>query len=93
VLPQWPLGNFKKISNVVERNGWAKFAIMQNLYNLVYRKEKKRNDWLLSKYCIGITPWSPFNAGHPLERTKTLKARYTPSLLKLFMIQWLWPGI
>ena len=28
---------FVKANSIAEKNGWAKFIIMQNMYNLVYR--------------------------------------------------------
>lgn len=32
---------FVKANSIAEKNGWAKFISMQNMYNLVYREEEK----------------------------------------------------
>ncbi|EPB81280.1 aryl-alcohol dehydrogenase (NADP+) [Mucor circinelloides 1006PhL] len=54
---------FQKMNFVAEKNGWAKFVSMQNLYNLVYREEERE----MIPYCldssIGMTPWSPLSGG------------------------------
>ncbi|CAO3613066.1 unnamed protein product [Cunninghamella blakesleeana] len=54
---------FQKANNIAEKNGWAKFVSMQNLYNLIYREEERE----MIPYCLdqGIAgiPWSPLAAG------------------------------
>ncbi|EPB84130.1 alcohol dehydrogenase [Mucor circinelloides 1006PhL] len=73
---------FQKMNNIAERNGWAKFVSMQNLYNLVYREEERE----MMPYCkdagIGITPWSPLNAGtlagKKRESTERANSEFTP---------------
>ncbi|RCI06695.1 hypothetical protein CU098_011154 [Rhizopus stolonifer] len=32
---------FVKLNHIAEKNGWAKFVSMQNLYNLLYREERE----------------------------------------------------
>lgn len=54
---------FQKMNYTAEKNGWAKFVSMQNLYNLLYREEERE----MVPYCkdagIGMTPWSPLSGG------------------------------
>jgi aryl-alcohol dehydrogenase-like predicted oxidoreductase len=54
---------FVEMQGVAERNGWAKFVSMQNLYNLIWREEEKQ----MNEYCIrtgvGLIPWSPLAGG------------------------------
>lgn len=52
-----------KMLSVSERNGWAKFASMQNHYNLVYREEEREMIPLCVEEGIGIIPWSPLARG------------------------------
>ena len=67
---------FQKMNNVAECNSWAKFVSMQNLYNLVYREEEKEMVGYCQDAGIGMTTWSPLNAGQltaknrDSERTK-----------------------
>ncbi|CEP19795.1 hypothetical protein [Parasitella parasitica] len=68
---------FQKLNSIAERNGWAKFVSMQNLYNLLYREEERE----MVPYCvdagIGMIPWSPLAMGslagkdRNTERSKT----------------------
>ncbi|KAI9019263.1 NADP-dependent oxidoreductase domain-containing protein [Phycomyces nitens] len=55
---------FQKANSIAEKNGWARFSCMQNLYNLLYREEERE----MIPYCIdqGIAqiPWSPLARGH-----------------------------
>jgi aryl-alcohol dehydrogenase-like predicted oxidoreductase len=50
---------FQKANNIAEKNGWAKFVSMQNLYNPLYREEERE----MYPYCadsgIAVIPWSP----------------------------------
>ncbi|CAO3630866.1 unnamed protein product [Cunninghamella blakesleeana] len=59
-MPAW---EFQKANNIAEKNGWAKFVSMQNLYNLIYREEERE----MIPYCLdqGIAgiPWSPLAGG------------------------------
>jgi aryl-alcohol dehydrogenase-like predicted oxidoreductase len=34
---------FSKANHIAEKNGWAKFVSMQNLYNLLYREEERES--------------------------------------------------
>ena len=44
-------------------NGWARFATMQNHYNLVYREEEREMLPLCETEGIGVIPWSPLARG------------------------------
>jgi aryl-alcohol dehydrogenase-like predicted oxidoreductase len=46
-----------------ERHGWARFATMQNHYNLVYREEEREMIPLCEKMKVGVIPWSPLARG------------------------------
>ncbi|KAG1054581.1 hypothetical protein G6F46_010850 [Rhizopus delemar] len=54
---------FQKANAIAERNGWAKFVSMQNLYNLIYREEERE----MIPYCydsgIASIHWSPLARG------------------------------
>ena len=49
--------------SISERNGWARFATMQNHYNLVYREEEREMLPLCETEKIGCIPWSPLARG------------------------------
>lgn len=48
---------------VSERHGWARFASMQNHYNLLYREEEREMIPLCEAEGIGVIPWSPLARG------------------------------
>jgi aryl-alcohol dehydrogenase-like predicted oxidoreductase len=52
-----------KMQHVAERNGWTKFATMQNVYNLVYREEEREMLPLCVDQGLGVIPWSPLARG------------------------------
>src|SRR5690606_17256144 len=45
------------------QKGWARFATMQNHYNLVYREEEREVLPLCEAEGIGVLPWSPLARG------------------------------
>jgi aryl-alcohol dehydrogenase-like predicted oxidoreductase len=49
--------------SVSERHGWARFASMQNHYNLLYREEEREMLPLCHHEGIGVIPWSPLARG------------------------------
>jgi len=49
--------------SVSERHGWARFASMQNHYNLLYREEEREMLPLCRHEGIGVIPWSPLARG------------------------------
>ena len=54
---------FAKAQHVAERNGWTRFATMQNHYNLVYREEEREMIPLCLDQGVGLIPWSPLARG------------------------------
>jgi aryl-alcohol dehydrogenase (NADP+) len=54
---------FAKAQQVAERNGWTKFATMQNHYNLLYREEEREMLPLCEDQGVGVIPWSPLARG------------------------------
>ncbi len=54
---------FARMLAVSERRGWARFATMQNHYNLLYREEEREMNPLCAAEGIGIIPWSPLARG------------------------------
>jgi aryl-alcohol dehydrogenase-like predicted oxidoreductase len=54
---------FSKALYVAEKNGWTRFATMQNHYNLLYREEEREMMPLCHEQGIGVIPWSPLARG------------------------------
>jgi 1-deoxyxylulose-5-phosphate synthase len=54
---------FAKSLHASEKNGWTKFASMQNHYNLIYREEEREMIPLCIDQGIGLIPWSPMARG------------------------------
>ena len=54
---------FARALHISETRGWAKFASMQNHYNLVYREEEREMIPLCIDQGIGLIPWSPLARG------------------------------
>ena len=52
-----------KMLHTSEVNGLARFAAMQNHYNLIYREEEREMIPLCRAEGIGIIPWSPLARG------------------------------
>jgi len=53
----------QRLLSMSERNGWARFATMQNHYNLVYREEEREMMPLCEVEGVGVIPWSPLARG------------------------------
>ena len=72
---------FAKMLHASDRLGLARFATMQNHYNLVYREEEREMNPLCRDEGIGLLPWSPlargFLAGNrrPGDRGDTSRAK------------------
>ena len=54
---------FAQSLSVSERHGWARFASMQNHYNLLYREEEREMIPLCEAEGIAVIPWSPLARG------------------------------
>jgi aryl-alcohol dehydrogenase-like predicted oxidoreductase len=64
-----------------ERHGWARFASMQNHYNLLYREEEREMIPLCQEQGIAVIPWSPVARGllagtrkAPDDRSATIRS-------------------
>ena len=54
---------FARALHTADRRGWARFATMQNHYNLVYREEEREMMPLCRAEGVGVIPWSPLARG------------------------------
>lgn len=54
---------FMRALGIADRQGWARFASMQNLYNLLYREEEREMVPLCEAEGVGMIPWSPLARG------------------------------
>ena len=68
---------FAKMLYTADANGWARFATMQNHYNLIYREEEREMIPLCLEEGIGVLPWSPLARGllAGKRRPETIRAR------------------
>jgi aryl-alcohol dehydrogenase-like predicted oxidoreductase len=63
--------------SVSEGNGWARFASMQNHYNLLYREEEREMIPLCTQEGLGVIPWSPLARGLVARPRTATEARTT----------------
>ncbi|KXT85238.1 aldo/keto reductase [Streptococcus panodentis] len=54
---------FQKAQYAAEKNGWTKFSVMQNHYNLLYREDEREMIPFCKDSGVGLAPYSPFAAG------------------------------
>jgi aryl-alcohol dehydrogenase-like predicted oxidoreductase len=54
---------FAQALGASERHGWARFAAMQNHYNLLYREEEREMIPLCEAEGVALIPWSPLARG------------------------------
>src|SRR4051812_12298207 len=54
---------FLKALHTAEKNGWTRFASMQNHLNLIYREEEREMLPLCKEEKIGVIPYSPLAGG------------------------------
>lgn len=54
---------FAKALTLADRNLWARFVVMQNHYNLVYREEEREMIPLCQAEGVAVVPWSPLARG------------------------------
>ena len=64
-----------KMVTISERHGWAKFACMQDHYNLLYREEEREMLPLCLNQGLGVIPWSPLARGRLARATDTDTSR------------------
>ncbi|CCH43662.1 putative aryl-alcohol dehydrogenase [Wickerhamomyces ciferrii] len=58
---------FAELQFTAIKNGWHKFIVVQDYYNLLYREEERETIPFAKKQGVGIIPWSP-NARGVLTR-------------------------
>jgi 1-deoxyxylulose-5-phosphate synthase len=58
-----PAWKFAKALALSDARGWARFAGMQNHYNLLYREEEREMLPLCREEGIAVIPWSPLARG------------------------------
>src|SRR4030081_421120 len=54
---------FARFLYLADKHGYARFATMQNHYNLVYREEEREMNPLCRAEGVGLIPWSPLARG------------------------------
>jgi len=54
---------FAQALTLSEHRGWARFATMQNHYNLIYREEEREMIPLCESEQVALIPWSPLARG------------------------------
>jgi aryl-alcohol dehydrogenase-like predicted oxidoreductase len=52
-----------KALGMADRNGWSRFVVMQNHYNLVHREDEREMMPLCREEGLGVVPWSPMARG------------------------------
>jgi aryl-alcohol dehydrogenase-like predicted oxidoreductase len=82
---------FARALSASERNGWARFASMQNHYNLIYREEEREMLPFCASEGIAVMPWSPLARGllagtrpRPDDTTATRRAESDDYARKLY---------
>ena len=58
-----PAYRFAKALALSDARGWARFASMQNHYNLLYREEEREMLPLCREEAVAVIPWSPLARG------------------------------
>ncbi|GAA5814164.1 hypothetical protein MFLAVUS_007657 [Mucor flavus] len=78
---------FQKANAIAEKNGWAKFSSMQNLYNLIYREEERE----MIPYCVdqGIASihWSPLARGLLTGKNRSTTRAESDRGINLFFVK------
>jgi len=69
---------FQKAQYVAEKNGWTKFSVMQNHYNLIYREEEREMIPLCKDMGVALVPYSPLASG--LYGTTVLDQKGSPKM-------------
>ncbi len=54
---------FQKAQYVAEKNGWTKFSVMQNHYNMLYREDEREMIPFYQDSGVALVPYSPLAAG------------------------------
>ncbi|KAG1473797.1 hypothetical protein G6F56_000746 [Rhizopus delemar] len=72
-----PAWQFQKANAIAEKNGWAKFVSMQNLYNLIYREEDRETNPYCLDSGIATIPYSPLAKGILAGKNRNTKREQT----------------
>lgn len=82
---------FAQSLSISEKHGWARFASMQNHYNLIYREEEREMIPLCAAEGVAVIPWSPLARGllagtrrTPMDKTSTPRAESDEFARKLY---------
>jgi 1-deoxyxylulose-5-phosphate synthase len=77
---------FAKYLNLSDTRGWARFATMQNHYNLLYREEEREMIPLCVDQGVGLIPWSPLARGvlAGSRQSGTVRTRSDPFMKTLY---------
>lgn len=78
---------FHNMQVAAEKNGWTKFSVMQNHYNLMYREDEREMIPVCEQYGVSLVPYSPLAGGHLTHKgwttdskrsqtDKTIRAKY-----------------
>ena len=67
---------FQRALHIAEKNGWTRFASMQNHYNLIYREEEREMMPLCAEEKIAVTPYSPLASGRLARAASETTTRY-----------------
>ncbi len=62
-VSNWPAWQIAKALGICERHGWAKFAVMQPMYNLTKRQAEVELLPLAQSEGLGVIPYSPLGGG------------------------------
>ena len=62
-VSNWPAWQVAKALGICERHGWAKFAVMQPMYNLTKRQAEVELLPLAQSEGLGVIPYSPLGGG------------------------------
>lgn len=54
---------FQKAQYVAEKNGWTRFSVMQNHYNMLYREDEREMIPFCQDMEVALVPYSPLAAG------------------------------
>ena len=55
---------FHNMQLAAERNGWTKFSVLQNHYNLLYREDERELIPVARQFGVSLVPYSPLAGGH-----------------------------
>ncbi|MGT2935901.1 aldo/keto reductase [Streptococcus castoreus] len=66
---------FQKAQYVAEKNGWTKFSVMQNHYNMLYREDEREMIPFCQDSEVALVPYSPLASGRVVRDWEADTAR------------------